>query len=104
MFNKMDAAEIGAMAAGQTDAAGPTMMFAQVGLGVEAPEPGGEGGVISKGETDDVGGRLQQVSGCWTCLYVVTLLSSGAGVNIQLELNTLGLKQLGAVVRVVFVF
>lgn len=64
MFNKMDAAEIGAMAAGQADAAGPTMMFAQVGLGLEASAPAGEGGVISKGETDDVGGRLQHVSGC----------------------------------------
>ena len=60
----MDAAEIGTMAAGQTDAAGPAMMFAQVGLGVKASVPGGEGGVISKEETDDVGGRLQQVSGC----------------------------------------
>ena len=40
------------------------MMFAQVGLGVKASVPGGEGGVISKEEMDDVGGRLQQVSGC----------------------------------------
>ena len=64
MINSMDAAEIGAMAAGQADAAGPTMMFAQVGLGLEASGPAGEGGVISKGETDDVGGRLQHVSGC----------------------------------------
>lgn len=100
----MDAAEIGAMAAGQTDAAGPTMMFAQVGLGVEASGPGGEGGVLSKEGTDDVGGRLQQVSGCWTCFYVVTLSSSGRGVNIQLKLNTLGLTQLGAVIQVVCVF
>lgn len=65
MFNKMDAAEIGAMAAGQAGATGPLMMFAQVGAVMEGSgsEPGGgEGGAMSKEETDDLGGRLQHVS------------------------------------------
>lgn len=63
MLNKMDAAEIGAMAAGQKDAAGPAMLFAQVGGGVEGSGPGGEDGELSKEETDGIGGRLQHVSG-----------------------------------------
>ncbi|CAM9280036.1 unnamed protein product [Laminaria digitata] len=62
MLNKMDAAEIGAMAAGQKDAAGPAMLFAQVGWGVEGSGPGGEDGELSKEETDGIGGRLQHLA------------------------------------------
>lgn len=71
-FRNMGAAEIGAMAAGQKDAAGPTMMFAQVRSGFDARGGGaGRGGKdgedgddeekLTKEETDDVGGRLREV-------------------------------------------
>lgn len=66
MMKNMGAADLGAMAAGHKDAAGPTMMFAQVGSGLPAAgDTGGGGGhgeeTISKEETDEVAGRLQQV-------------------------------------------
>lgn len=64
MFNDMNADQIGAMAAGQKDAAGPTMMFAQVSSSSSEASRGartGDGGALSKEETDKLGGRLAQV-------------------------------------------
>lgn len=60
----MDAAQIGALAAGQKDATGPTMMFAKVGSGIgETGQPERGGSTITKEDTDDVAHRLQQASG-----------------------------------------
>lgn len=64
----MDPAQIKAMAAGQKDATGPTMMFAQVGSGNGDTGAGEEGGALSKEETDKLGGLFQQVGAieiCW---------------------------------------
>lgn len=61
-IGSMSSAQIAAMAAGQKDLAGPTMLFAQVGSGESAAigdndkdEP------LSKQQTEDLGSRLQQV-------------------------------------------
>lgn len=48
------------MAAGQKDMAGPTMLFAQVGSG-GSRESGDKDEPLSKPETEDLGGLLQQV-------------------------------------------
>lgn len=65
-FGKMDAAALGALAAAQKDAAGPTMMFAKVGASAEASKGATGSGEdddveLLKEETDNVGGRLQHV-------------------------------------------
>lgn len=65
-FKNMDAAKLGALAAAQKDGAGPTMMFAKVGVLVENSEGAagsgeGDGDVLSKEGTENVGGILQQV-------------------------------------------
>lgn len=72
----MTAAQVGAMAAGQKDATGPTMLFAQVGSGGlgETAGSGYDDGPISKEETEKVGGRLQQVG--MTALYYRNILFS----------------------------
>lgn len=65
-FGNMNAAQLGAMAAGQKDAAGPTMLFAQIesaGLGEADGGGGGSGGgePISQEQTEAVGERFQYV-------------------------------------------
>lgn len=54
----MSASQIAAMAAGQKDLAGPTMLFAQVGPG---PENDDKDEPLSKQQTEELGGRFQQV-------------------------------------------
>ena len=59
----MDAAEIEALAAGQKDVMGPTMMFATVesGLG-EAGNPERVGATLTKEDTNGVASLFQQAS------------------------------------------
>eukprot|EP00903_Cladosiphon_okamuranus_P008666 g8306.t1 len=57
----MSAAQIAAMAAGQKDMAGPTMLFAQVGSG-ESAGTGDKDEPLTKEQTEDLGGRLQQMA------------------------------------------
>lgn len=56
-IGSMSAANIAAMAAGQKDLAGPTMLFAQLGPG----EAGDKEEPLSKEQTEEVGVLLQQV-------------------------------------------
>lgn len=85
-LGSMTAAQVGAMAAGQKDATGPTMLFAQVGSG-GLGETGGSGdddGPISKEETEKVGGRLQQVGLTALCCRI-TLCSWTAFLRVWKE-------------------
>lgn len=63
----MSAAQIAAMAAGQKDMAGPTMLFAQVGSG-GSTGAGDKDEPLTKQQTEVLGGRLQQVDtwDAWT--------------------------------------
>ncbi|CBN77894.1 hypothetical protein Esi_0077_0066 [Ectocarpus siliculosus] len=79
-LGSMTAAQVGAMAAGQKDATGPTMLFAQVrsgGLG-ETGGSGDNGGSISKEETEKVGGRLQQLAQLGSLEVSVYALDAGS--------------------------
>lgn len=59
----MGAPDISAMAAGMKDSAGPTMLFAEVNDRIEGgTASGGRDKKLTKEETDEVGGRLRDVS------------------------------------------
>ncbi|CAM9541601.1 unnamed protein product [Hapterophycus canaliculatus] len=80
-FASMNAAEIGAISAGQKDAAGPTMLFAQVVSGrFGEPDGGGGGGdeSVSKEDTEKIGSRLQQLAQLGSLDVSVYTLDSGS--------------------------
>eukprot|EP00752_Nemacystus_decipiens_P006704 g6027.t1 len=76
-IGSMSSAQIAAMAAGQKDIAGPTMLFAQVGSGGSG-ETGDKDEPLSKQETEDLGGRLQQMAQLGSLEVSVYALDAGS--------------------------